>query len=354
MTAIEAHQEERGALLITGGCGFIGSHFLMHILARNPERKIVNLDKMTYAASTDTNRAAAQYSNYRFVKGSIENKELVEHLFREHDIRGVIHFAAESHVDNSIANPEVFVWTNVLGTQTLLNAALSHWMESPGQPKPGHAECRFHHISTDEVYGALGPTGKFTEESKYAPNSPYSASKAGSDLLVSSYNRTYGLNTVITNCSNNYGPGQHAEKLIPTVIRSALAREPIPIYGTGQNVRDWLHVQDHAEAIELVFRQGTSGETYNIGSDNEWSNLELVKRICSILDELEAATLNQAGLSSFAELIHFTDDRPGHDWRYAIDSSKLYDELGWQARIPFAEGLRGTIEWYSEKLNHNS
>lgn len=354
MTALEVDQQERGALLITGGCGFIGSHFLMYMLARHPERKLVNLDKMTYAASADTNRAAAHFHNYRFVKGSIENKELVEHLFKEHDIRGVIHIAAESHVDNSIANPEVFVWTNVLGTQTLLNAALSHWMESPGKAKPGYAACRFHHISTDEVYGALGQTGAFTEESKYAPNSPYSASKAGSDLLVSSYNRTYGLNTVITNCSNNYGPGQHAEKLIPTVVRAALSGEPIPIYGTGQNVRDWLHVQDHAEAIELVFQQGRSGETYNIGSDNEWSNLELVKRICSILDELEVDTLSQAGLSSFTELIHFTVDRPGHDWRYAIDSSKLYNELGWRARIPFAKGLQDTIEWYSNKLNSSS
>lgn len=251
-------------------------------------------------------------------------------------------------MDHSISNPGVFVQTNIVGTFTLLNAAVRHWMDGPGEVKPGYEECRFHHISTDEVYGALGETGKFSEESKYAPNSPYSASKASSDMLVRSFNRTYGLNAVITNCSNNYGPRQHDEKLIPTVIRSALHLKSIPIYGNGRNVRDWLHVQDHVEAIDLVYHSGTTGETYNVGSDNERNNLSLALEICAILDELAPDQLREAGLNSYSELIQFVNDRPGHDWRYAIDCSKMYKELGWEANIPFGSGLRQTIEWYRE------
>ncbi|BFT74205.1 dTDP-glucose 4,6-dehydratase [Paenibacillus sp. P36] len=336
------------AILVTGGSGFIGSNFILHMLSKYPDYEIVNLDKLTYAASEDFNEQVEKFPHYTFLHGSIENQELVDFIFTAYNIRGVVHFAAESHVDNSISNPGVFVQTNIVGTFTLLNAAMRHWMEGPGAVKPGYEDCRFHHISTDEVYGALGETGKFSEESKYAPNSPYSASKASSDLLVRSFNRTYGLNAVITNCSNNYGPRQHDEKLIPTVIRSALQLRPIPIYGNGRNVRDWLHVQDHVEAIDLVYHNGINGETYNVGSDNERNNLSLALEICAILDELASERLREAGLSSYSELIQFVHDRPGHDWRYAIDCSKMYQELGWKASIPFGSGLRQTIEWYRE------
>jgi dTDP-glucose 4,6-dehydratase len=343
-----AHTMNQNAILVTGGSGFIGSNFILHMLSKHPDYEIVNLDKLTYAASEDFNEQVRKFPNYTFLHGSIENQEMVHYIFSTYNIRGVIHFAAESHVDNSISNPGVFVQTNIVGTFTLLHAAMQHWMKGPGEVKPGYEECRFHHISTDEVYGALGETGKFSEESKYAPNSPYSASKASSDLLVRSFNRTYGLNAVITNCSNNYGPRQHDEKLIPTVIRSALHLKPIPIYGNGHNVRDWLHVQDHVEAIDIVYHSGTNGETYNVGSDNERNNLSLALEICAILDELAADRLRESGLSSYSELIQFVHDRPGHDWRYAIDCSKMYKELGWKANIPFDLGLRQTIEWYRE------
>ncbi|MBP1965617.1 dTDP-glucose 4,6-dehydratase [Paenibacillus aceris] len=342
------HTINRKPILVTGGSGFIGSNFILHILSKYPDYEIVNLDKLTYAAAQDFNEQAGQFPQYTFLQGSIENQELVNFIFAEYNIRGVIHFAAESHVDNSISNPGVFVQTNIVGTSTLLNAAVTHWMDGPGRVKLGYEECRFHHISTDEVYGALGETGKFSEESKYAPNSPYSASKASSDLLVRSFNRTYGLNVVITNCSNNYGPRQHDEKLIPTIIRSALQLKPIPIYGNGCNVRDWLHVQDHAEAIDLVYHRGTNGETYNVGSDNEWNNLNLALEICTILDELATEQLREAGLTNYSELIQFVNDRPGHDWRYAIDTTKINKELSWKAGTPFRTGLRQTIEWYRE------
>ncbi|MCZ8513169.1 dTDP-glucose 4,6-dehydratase [Paenibacillus filicis] len=340
---------DKKAILVTGGSGFIGSNFILHVLSKYDGYHIVNLDKLTYASVKDFGIEAGRFPNYTFLRGVIENKELVDFVFSTFDIRGVIHFAAESHVDNSIANPAVFMETNILGTFTLLNAALNHWMGGPGKVKPGYEECRFHHVSTDEVYGALGETGKFTEESSYAPNSPYSASKASSDMIVRSFNRTYGLNTVITNCSNNYGPRQHDEKFIPTIIRSALNVKKIPIYGNGQNVRDWLHVQDHAEAIDLVFHRGVSGETYNVGSDNEWNNIQLAEQICAILDDLAPETLREAGLNSFSELMEFVKDRPGHDWRYAIDSSKLQNEMGWRPRIAFQDGLRQTIEWYKTR-----
>lgn len=337
---------QQTALLVTGGAGFIGSNFIEYLLAKYPSYFVINLDKLTYAASADFAVDPEYAANYLLVRGSICNAELVQYLFRSYDIRGVINFAAESHVDNSIANPNLFVETNVLGTCTLLNAALKHWMCRPGQVKPGYEAARFHHISTDEVFGALGAVGTFSELSPIAPNNPYSASKAGADLLVRSFHRTYGLNTVVTNCSNNYGPRQHDEKFIPTVIRSAVAHKPIPIYGSGQNVRDWLHVRDHAAAIDAVFHRGRSGETYSIGGSNEVSNLRLAELICEVLDEMVGDRLGAAGLTSHSELIRQVPDRPGHDFRYAVDHQKVTSELGWTPSIPFMDGLRQTVTWY--------
>ncbi len=263
-------------------------------------------------------------------------------LFAENDIRGVIHFAAESHVDNSITGPLPFIQTNLMGTFTLLEAARKHWMTAPGQFRPGYEGCRFHHISTDEVYGTLGATGFFMETTPYAPNSPYSASKAGSDFLVRAYHHTYGMNVTTTNCSNNYGPKQHSEKLIPTIIRKALAWQPIPIYGDGKNVRDWLYVLDHCKGIDLVYHTGIAGETYNIGGRNERDNLYIVNTICGIIDELRPA----AGGKSYKELITFVKDRAGHDRRYAIDATKIETKLGWKAEENFETGIRKTVEWY--------
>lgn len=331
-------------LVVTGGAGFIGSNFVLHMLRTYPDTKIVTLDKMTYAADEANLAAVAKSPRHTLVKGDIGDRALVEKLFAEHDIRGVVHFAAESHVDNSIRGPEVFFQTNVMGTFTLVDVARQRWMSAPGVYKPEYAGCRFHHISTDEVYGTLGETGFFEETTAYAPNSPYSASKAGSDFVVRAYAHTYGMNVVTTNCSNNYGPHQHAEKLIPTIIRSALAGKPIPIYGDGKNVRDWLYVQDHCEAIDLVFQKGRSGETYNIGGVNEMTNLEVVASICGILDELVA---RDSG--SYRDLITFVTDRAGHDRRYAIDIAKIKAELGWQPRETFATGIRKTVEWYLAK-----
>ena len=263
-------------------------------------------------------------------------------IFARHDIKGVIHFAAESHVDNSITGPLPFIQTNLLGTFTLLEAARKHWMTAPGQHKPGYSVCRFHHISTDEVYGTLGETGLFMETTPYAPNSPYSASKAGSDFLVRAYHHTYGMNVTTTNCSNNYGPKQHDEKLIPTIIRRALAWQTIPIYGDGKNVRDWLYVLDHCKGIDLVFHKGIAGETYNIGGHNERNNLQIANTICGIMDELRPV----AGGKSYRELITFVKDRAGHDRRYAIDATKIETELGWKAEENFETGIRKTVEWY--------
>lgn len=347
---VNVEESSMTTLLVTGGSGFIGSNFILHMLSTRPDYRIINLDKLTYASSQELIQETALFPQYSFVHGSIENQELVDFIFWKYDIRGVIHFAAESHVDNSIENPGVFVQSNIVGTFTLLNAAQRYWMDGAWKVREGYKSCRFQHISTDEVYGTLENKGKFTEESNYAPNSPYSASKASSDLIARSFQRTYGLNVVITNCSNNYGPRQHKEKLIPTIIRSALQHKPIPIYGTGCNVRDWLHVQDHVEAIDLVFHNGSVGETYNIGSDNEWTNLELAHEICTILDEQDSIHLKELGLSSYSELIQLVEDRPGHDWRYAIDCSKIHNELGWQARIPFRVGLKQTIDWYRVKF----
>jgi dTDP-glucose 4,6-dehydratase len=332
-------------ILLTGTAGFIGSNFVPYFLEKYPQYSLVNLDILTYAGNLDNLREIENHPRYKFIKGDICNRELVAFIFSEYDIRGVIHFAAESHVDNSIKNPGVFIETNVNGTFTLLDVAYKHWMEKPFAYKEGYEGCRFHHISTDEVYGTLGATGLFTEETPYAPNSPYSASKAGSDMVVRSYHHTYGMDTLITNCSNNYGPKQHDEKLIPTIIRNALNGTPIPIYGDGKNIRDWLYVLDHCKGIDLVYHTGVNGEVYNIGGRNERDNLYIVNTICEILDKKLPKE------QSYKKLITFVEDRAGHDRRYAIDATKIENELGWKADENFESGIIKTVEWYMEKYN---
>ena len=329
-------------ILVTGGAGFIGSNFVPYFCAKYPEYKIINLDKLTYAGNLDNLKECENMSNYQFVQGDICDEALVEKLFQEHDIRGVIHFAAESHVDNSIKGPRAFINTNIVGTFNLLDAARKAWMDAPNKVKPGFEDCRFHHISTDEVYGALGATGMFTETTPYAPNSPYSASKASSDFLVRAYYHTFGMNVTTSNCSNNYGPKQHHEKLIPHIISKALAGEPLPIYGKGENVRDWLYVLDHCKAIDLIFHKGKGGETYNIGGHNERNNITIVKTICAILD----AEKPRADGKKYADQITFVADRAGHDFRYAIDATKLEKELGWKADETFDTGIVKTVKWY--------
>jgi dTDP-glucose 4,6-dehydratase len=319
------------SILITGGAGFIGSNFIPYFLEKyHPEYKIINLDLLTYAGNLENLKEVENHPRYKFIKGDICNRELVEFIFNEYDIRGVIHFAAESHVDNSIKNPGVFVETNVNGTYTLIDVAKNYWMQKPFKYKDEYKGCRFHHISTDEVYGTLpeDPNILFTEQTPYAPNSPYSASKASSDMIVRSYHHTYGMNTIITNCSNNYGPKQHNEKLIPTIIRNALAGNSIPIYGDGKNIRDWLYVLDHCKGIDLVYHEGIEGDTYNIGGRNEKTNLQIVNSICDILDKKLPKE------ESYKELITFVEDRAGHDKRYAIDATKIENNLaGRQMRI---------------------
>ena len=330
------------AILVTGGAGFIGANFVPYFCKKYPDYRIINLDKLTYAGNLNNLSECANMPNYTFVQGDICDETLVESLFNQYDIRGVIHFAAESHVDNSIKNPKAFIKTNIEGTFTLLNAAFKHWMSGPNQVKAGYEKCRFHHISTDEVYGALGKEGFFSEQTPYQPNSPYSASKASSDFLVRAYFHTYGMNVTTSNCSNNYGPKQHEEKLIPHMIKLALELKPLPIYGTGQNVRDWLYVLDHCKAIDLIFHNGKAGETYNIGGHNERNNIEIVHRICAILDEKRP----RADGAKYADLITFVQDRAGHDFRYAIDASKIERELGWKADETFDTGIVKTVEWY--------
>jgi len=330
-------------ILVTGGAGFIGSNFIAFFLQKHPKIKIVNLDKLTYAGELSNLTDVQNMSNYKFVEGDICDRNLVEHLFNEFKFEGVIHFAAESHVDNSIENPDTFIQTNVFGTFTLLDVARTFWKESAKTPKSGCENNRFLHVSTDEVYGSLGKEGLFTEKTPYAPNSPYSASKASSDFLVRSYFHTYGLNVVTTNCSNNYGPKQHDEKLIPTIIRKALKGENIPIYGDGQNIRDWLYVLDHCKAIDLVFHKGKTGETYNIGGNNERNNLYIANTICEILDEIKPKS------TSYKNQITFVKDRAGHDFRYAIDASKIENELGWKADENFESGIKKTVNWYLNK-----
>lgn len=333
-------------LLVTGGAGFIGSNFISYILSKYPQYKIINLDLLTYAGNLENLKEVENHPNYEFVEGDICNRDLIEFLFKKYDFQGVIHFAAESHVDNSIKNPEAFVKTNVNGTFTLLDVARCHWLEAPNRVKSEFVNARFNHVSTDEVFGSLGSEGYFTEENPYAPNSPYSASKAASDMLVRSFYHTYGMNVVTTNCSNNFGPRQHAEKLIPTIIRKAIAFESIPIYGNGLNIRDWLYVEDHCRAIDLVFHESDAGETYLIGGHNEKTNLEIVNDICEILDGKLSNKLEEKNMYSFKNLITFVEDRSGHDFRYAIDSRKIQDELGFSFERDFLSHLEETVYWY--------
>lgn len=331
--------------LVTGGAGFIGSNYINLFIAEK-ENHIVNLDLLTYAGNPENLDIEGQ-ENYSFVKGDIRDKKLVKELFEKYRFTEVINFAAESHVDNSITNPEAFVETNVNGTFNLLQNAYTLWMNGPFELKEEFSDAKFLHVSTDEVYGTLGAEGLFTEETAYAPNSPYSASKAASDFLVRSYFHTYGLPVLTTNCSNNYGPHQHDEKLIPTIIRTALKKEPIPIYGDGKNVRDWLFVSDHCKGIKLVLEEGRFGETYNIGGRNERENIYIAQKISEILDRLVARDDGK----SYKELITFVKDRPGHDQRYAIDATKLEGELGWKADENFESGIEKTVKWYLNKYN---
>jgi len=321
-------------ILITGGAGFIGSHVVRRFVRKYPEYKIINLDNLTYAGNLANLRDIEKEPNYEFVKADIVEEERMEEIFAHYRCDGVIHLAAESHVDRSISNPNQFIYTNIIGTVNLLNAFRALWA--------GKTEGKlFYHISTDEVYGSLGETGYFTEKTAYDPRSPYSASKASSDHLVMAFHHTYGLPVVISNCSNNYGPFQFPEKLIPLAINNIRHNRPIPVYGKGENIRDWLYVEDHAEAIDLIFHKGKPGETYNIGGNNEWKNIDLIRVLCRIMDR----KLNRpAGTSE--KLITFVKDRAGHDLRYAIDSSKFRNELGWKPSLQFEEGFEKTVDWY--------
>lgn len=333
-------------LLITGGLGFIGSNFIEYLLKKHPKYKIVNLDKLTYAGELSNLEAIENSPNYTLIKGDICDKKLVDTLFKKYNFKGVIHFAAESHVDNSISNPSAFVDTNITGTFNLIDVAKHYWMDEPFKFKKGQENNRFHHISTDEVYGSLADKGLFTEKTAYAPNSPYSASKAASDFIVRSYFHTYGMNVVTTNCSNNYGPKQHDEKLIPTIISKAIQGEQIPIYGDGKNIRDWLYVLDHCKGIDIAYHNGKSGETYNIGGKNEQNNLNIAHKICAILDDILPKN------KSYSEQITFVKDRPGHDFRYAIDATKIEEDLGWKADENFESGIIKTVNWYLNKYKN--
>ncbi len=382
-------------MLVTGGAGFIGCNYVRYMLETDVDVHIVNLDALTYAGSLDNLENLPDASRHTFVQGDICDRELIDRLLREHEIDTIVHFAAESHVDNSIAGPEIFVKTNVLGTFTLLDAARQYWLEElegrrkalDGRWKTEDGRCetedantshishlssdealrasfRFHHISTDEVYGTLAADDPaFTETTPYAPNSPYSASKAGSDHLVRAWFHTYGLPVTTTNCSNNYGPYQHAEKFIPTVIRSCVEQTPIPVYGDGTNIRDWLYVRDHCSGIDAVIRRGRIGEVYNIGGINEWRNIDICRLICGLMDEMmplddrrevedentsdtSHLTPHTSHLTSYTDLITFVQDRPGHDWRYAIDATKMAAELDWQPAETFETGIRKTVRWY--------
>ena len=330
-------------ILITGGAGFIGSHTVRRMVINYPNYHIFNLDALTYAGNLENLKDIEDYSNYAFIKGDITESNFVLELFKKYQFDGVIHLAAESHVDRSITDPLAFVNTNVIGTVNLLQAARQIWKENT-QGK------RFYHVSTDEVYGSLGQKGLFTETTAYNPNSPYSASKAASDHFVRSYGETYGLPYVITNCSNNYGPNHFPEKLIPLFINNIIQKKPLPVYGDGHYTRDWLFVEDHARAIDIVYHKGKNGETYNIGGFNEWENIDLVKVLCSQMDAKLGRTKGES-----EQLITYVKDRPGHDLRYAIDASKIHNELGWKPSVTFEEGLAKTIDWYlnnQEWLTH--
>lgn len=320
-------------ILITGGAGFIGSHLVRHFVQKYPDYQIVNLDLLTYAGNLENLRDIEKAPNYQFVKGDIGDESFVKQVFEDHQIDGVIHLAAESHVDRSILNPLSFVQTNVLGTVTLLNIAKTQWKD--------RKDTRFYHVSTDEVYGSLAEGEYFYETTPYDPMSPYSASKASSDHFVRAYGNTFGLSYVVSNCSNNYGPYQFPEKLIPLFIANILQGKPLPVYGKGDNVRDWLWVEDHCEAIDLIFHQGTNAETYNIGGRNEWRNIDLVQLLCQLMDEKLGKPVGTA-----AKLITYVTDRPGHDHRYAINPDKLEKALGWKPSLTFEEGLSRTIDWY--------
>ena len=323
------------SLLVTGGAGFIGSNFINNFMAGNSGCRVVNLDALTYAGNLENLRAVENSPDYRFVKGDICDSELVAGILEKEKIDAVVHFAAESHVDRSILGPEVFVRTNVLGTQVLLEESRRHWQSAQVE------NFRYLQISTDEVYGSLGKTGYFTEETPLAANSPYSASKAGADLLVRAYHETFGFPAMTTRCSNNYGPFQFPEKLIPLMIHNILAGKPLPVYGDGLNVRDWLHVKDHSLAVETVLKKGGIGRVYNIGGNNEWRNIDIVNLVCSLMDE----KLGNTRCTSNA-LISFVKDRPGHDRRYAIDASRIRSELGWEPSFTFERGIDETIDWY--------
>lgn len=321
-------------ILITGGAGFIGSHVVKRFVNLYPDYRIVNLDKLTYAGNLANLTDIEKFPNYEFVKADIVDGQLMLDIFAKYRPDGVIHLAAESHVDRSISNPTEFIYTNIIGTVNLLNAARNIWKDQPDGK-------RFYHISTDEVYGSLGSEGFFTEQTAYDPRSPYSSSKASSDHLVRAWFHTFHLPIVVSNCSNNYGPNQFPEKLIPLMINNIIQKKPLPVYGEGLNIRDWLYVEDHAAAIDLIFHKGSAGETYNIGGNNEWTNIDLVMMLCRIMDK----KLNQSE-GTAAGLITYVKDRAGHDLRYAIDSSKLQKSLGWEPSLQFEEGLEKTVDWY--------
>ncbi|TWJ32699.1 dTDP-glucose 4,6-dehydratase [Geobacter argillaceus] len=323
------------SLLVTGGAGFIGSNFIHHYLTANPDCRLVNLDCLTYAGNLRNLAGVEQNPNYRFVKGDIGDAPLVAGLLAQEKVDAVIHFAAESHVDRSISGPEIFVRTNVLGTQVLLEESRKHWASGAVN------EFRFFQISTDEVYGSLGSTGFFTEETPLAANSPYSASKAGADLLVRAYHETFGFPTLNTRCSNNYGPYHFPEKLIPLMIHNIMKKRPLPVYGDGRNIRDWLHVRDHARGVEAVLKGAVPGSVYNIGGNNEWQNIDIVHLVCDLLDDRLGRSVGES-----RGLITFVKDRPGHDRRYAIDAGKIRRDLGWEPAYTFESGIRETIDWY--------
>lgn len=329
----------KNKILITGGAGFIGSNYAELVIS-NSEDEVFILDNLTYAGNLKNLKAVSHLPNYNFIKGDICDKTLINNLFTENRFNKVIHFAAESHVDNSITGPSAFIQTNIIGTFNLVHSAYCLWMNGPNQLKKDFKDARFLHVSTDEVYGTLGETGLFTETTAYAPNSPYSASKASSDFIVRSYFHTYGMPVVTTNCSNNYGAHQHKEKLIPTIIRKALSGEVIPIYGNGKNIRDWIYVTDHCKGIKLVLDNGRLGETYNIGGRNERENIYIAHTICDLLDNLVP---NE---TPYRDQMQFVQDRAGHDFRYAIDADKIESELGWKAEENFESGILKTIEWY--------
>lgn len=330
-------------LIITGGAGFIGSNLILHLHEKYPDYDFLNIDKLTYASDLTFLDDIKNSNRYTFKKVDLVDRGAVKDIIKKFKPDGVLHLAAESHVDNSIKGPEPFILSNVVGTFNLIEECRLYWQEH----KENLETFRFLHVSTDEVYGELEDDGLFKETTPYAPNSPYSASKASSDFIVRAYNKTYDMNVVTTNCSNNYGPHQHEEKLIPVVIKTAIKKKDIPVYGKGENVRDWLFVKDHCEAMDLAFHQGKSGETYNVGGRNEWKNIDLVKKICDILNE----EIGEGPDGDFKNLITFVTDRPGHDFRYAIDATKIETELGWKAKGAFEDKLRETVRWYLKKFN---